>query len=1048
MTDSSLNNYKKRVDEIGQSLLDAISSIALGNFDVAINIPNDIDELSDLAAGLNFMVEDLKKLDEQKQQDFDIKLQQSIEAGNRSNPIDRPTQTGKRSATSSLSLPEHSGTVSIGDINGQEWLPIMTDAVRDSATRITTNGADDQSLAIPIRVKDKSFGVIGLNRGKDQPWSEDEIATIESIVEQIGLALENQRLFEQTQKALAETDFLYKASEEINTTQLYEEVLAVLRRSTLLGDESRYLSINLFSAPWTGNNIPVSLNSIARWSDTPQPIIEESVISLSSWTTAKELLTSNQPIIIHNIATDTRMDPETRSLFMGRYDAKMVVFAPLVTTGQYIGTAIATYQKVIDFSTSDLQRLTTLSAQAASSIQNIRLVEETTRRANQLATAAEIAREASATLDAQLLLDRAVNLIRERFGFYHASIFMIEEDNAVVYASTGEAGKQLVEERHTLPLIEDGSVIGHVCKTGKSLLINDVSKSGTHRPHPLLPNTEAELGIPLIVGNKVLGALDVQSTQANSFSDDDVAVLQILTDQIAIAVENAKSYEISQQSVEEMREVDRIKSQFLANMSHELRTPLNSIIGFSRVILKGIDGPINDMQKQDLDAIYQSGQHLLEMINSILDLSKIEAGKMELSIEDIEMNELIKGVVSTAMGLVKEKPIRIVNNIPDELPLVKADRTRVRQVVLNLLQNATKFTDEGTITIDYEESVSEQGMPIAIFSVTDTGIGISELDQAKLFEPFSQVDDSPTRKTGGSGLGLSISRKLVEMQDGEIWLKSAEGKGSTFYFSLPIAGEHVQTQVEEIEASANKKIIVSVDDDAKVINLYNRYLSPHGYQVKAITDPETALEQVKSIKPLAITVDIMMPKKDGWQVIKTLKSDPETKDIPVIICSILDNKEKGYELGASNYLVKPILEDELVEAINRLNLISNGAIPRILMIDDDRDAMRLVNKFLSNTDKYLLEFAEGGVQGLAEIQSSPPDAVILDLFMPDLDGFSLLEAIRTDAALKDLPIIILTGGDVTEDQLADLSDMKKAVLRKDTLDEDILVECLQGFLGN
>ncbi|MEK6255720.1 MAG: response regulator [Chloroflexota bacterium] len=1048
MNDSSLKDYKDRVDKIGQSLLDAISSIALGKFDVEIDIPEDVDELADLAVGLNFMIEDLKSLEEKNKEELKSLSHQSNE---KEKPLiinDRTAHSGERVETSSLSFPEHRGTFSVGEFNGKEWLPNMTEAVRDSATRYSQNGGDDQSLAIPIRVKDQSFGVIGLNRGKEQPWSKAEITTIESIVEQIGLALENQRLFEQSQQSLSETDLLYKASAEINSTQLYEEVLAVLRRSTLLGEESRYLSINLFNVPWIGNLMPESLNSIARWSDTPQPIIEETAISLNTWTTAEEILSSQSPIIIKNIATDSRMDAATRSLFMGRYDAKMVVFAPLVTAGQYIGTAIATYQKVIDFPSSEIQRLTSLSAQAASSIQNIRLVEETTRRANQLETAAEIAREASATLDVQLLLDRVVNLVRERFGFYHVSIFMIEGDNAIVRASTGEAGKQLVQETHTLPLKEGGSVIGHVSMVGEPLLVNDVSKSATHRPHPLLPNTEAELGIPLKVGTQIIGALDVQSTQANSFSDDDVAVLQTLVDQIAIAVENARSYEVSQQSVEEMREVDRIKSQFLANMSHELRTPLNSIIGFSRVILKGIDGPINDMQKQDLDAIYQSGQHLLEMINSILDLSKIEAGKMELSIDEIEMSELIKGVVSTAMGLVKEKPIMMINNIPDKLPLVKADRTRVRQVILNLLQNATKFTDEGTITLNFEESVNENNMPIAVFSVTDSGIGISEQDQTKLFEPFSQVDDSPTRKTGGSGLGLSISRRLVEMQGGEIWLKSAEGQGSTFYFSLPIASEYVQKPIEEVKVFDDRKVIVSVDDDAKVINLYTRYLDPHGYRVQAITDPKTALEQVKIIKPMAITIDIMMPEKDGWQVIRTLKSDPETKDIPIIICSILDNREKGYELGVSNYLVKPILEDELVEAVNRLDLKSSGAIPRILMIDDDRDAMRLVNKVLSNTDKYHLDFAEGGVKGLAEIQSSPPDAVILDLFMPELDGFSLLESIRTDAALKDLPIIILTGGDVSEDQLAELSDMKQAVLRKDSLDETSLVECLQGFLGN
>lgn len=1039
MVENSLEQYKNRVDEVGKYLLDAISSIALGNLDVDIDVPEDINELADLAVGIQYMIEDLKKV--QREQ-----AASSIEDATK--PTTQDSEINKHAVDTVNSL-EFEGTVAIGDNDGNKWLPIMAKAIESAETVYTQNGDSQQSLALPIQVQDEVIGVIGFDRDKERSWTENEIATVEAVIEQVGLALENQRLIEQTQQALAETDLLYQASADINTTQLYEEILAILRRSTLLGQNSHFISLNLFNAPWTDEIMPETLSSIARWTDASHPFAGESVISLNTWSTVKELLQADSASIITDIPNDKRMDIETRALFMGKHDANMVVFAPLVTAGQWIGTAIATYQEPTDFLPGDLQRLTALSAQAASVIQNIRLVEETTRRANQLETAAEIAREASRTLDVEVLLDRAVNLVRDRFGYYHASIFLIEGDVAVVRASTGEAGKQLVESRHSLPLKEGGSIIGHVSQVGEPLVVNDVTKNPTHRPHPLLPNTEAELGIPLKVGNRILGALDVQSTQANSFTADDIAVLEILSDQIAIAVENARSYEVSQEAVEEMREIDRLKSQFLANMSHELRTPLNSIIGFSRVILKGIDGPINDMQKQDLDAIYSSGQHLLEMINSILDLSKIEAGKMELSIEEIQLNELIASVISTAMGLVKEKPITIINKVPENTPTVHADRTRVRQILLNLLQNAAKFTDEGSITVNLVEEISGLGAPIVVISVTDTGMGISAEDQQKLFEPFSQVDDSPTRKTGGSGLGLSISRRLVEMQGGDIWLESAEGAGSTFFFSLPIAGDYVpQTApvISDDDLVEDKKIIISVDDDAKVIDLYNRYLGPHGYKIISITDPTKALEQIRSLKPFAITLDIMMPKLDGWQVIEKLKSDPETKDIPIVICSILDNREKGYELGATDYLIKPILEDELVEAINSLNLKSDSGPPRILMVDDDRNAMRLVNKVLSNQGKYQLSFAEGGLVGLSEIQSSPPDAVILDLFMPDLDGFSLLQTIRTDPALKDLPVIVLTGGDLTEEQLEELSIKKESVLRKDSLNEKILLDCLNELL--
>jgi signal transduction histidine kinase len=253
-----------------------------------------------------------------------------------------------------------------------------------------------------------------------------------------------------------------------------------------------------------------------------------------------------------------------------------------------------------------------------------------------------------------------------------------------VRESTGEAGRQMKETGHSLP-VGSRSIIGRVTETGQAYAAQDVSQDPYHRPHPWLPETRSELGIPLRIGDRILGALDVQSTRVGAFDAGDVAILQTLADQVAVALDNARSYERERQALNELRELDRLKSQFLANMSHELRTPLNSIIGFSRVILKGIDGEITPLQEQDLNAIYNAGQHLLGLINDILDLSRIEAGKMELTFDDVNLLELINSVMSTASGLVKGRPITLEQDAPFDLPLVKADGTRVRQVLLNLL---------------------------------------------------------------------------------------------------------------------------------------------------------------------------------------------------------------------------------------------------------------------------------------------------------------------------------------------------------------------------
>ena len=306
-------------------------------------------------------------------------------------------------------------------------------------------------------------------------------------------------------------------------------------------------------------------------------------------------------------------------------------------------------------------------------------------------------------------------------------VYLLDEPGnfAVVREASGDAGQELKRRGYKMA-VGSRSIIGTTTSTGITLAIPDVSDIDLFiSPILLLPDTHGEIGLPLKSGDKVIGALDLQYDQANAFTKDDLVVLQILADQIAVAIENARAYELSQKAYEEMKEVDRVKSQFLANMSHELRTPLNSIIGFSRVILKGIDGPINETQKQDLSAIYNSGQHLLTLINNILDLSKIEAGKMELQLSEVNIADMVNSVMSTAVGLVKDKPIKLYQQIPADLPLVHADQTRVRQILLNFVSNAAKFTEEGSITVSASLVNSPKGKKEIMVTITDTGAGIA-----------------------------------------------------------------------------------------------------------------------------------------------------------------------------------------------------------------------------------------------------------------------------------------------------------------------------------
>ncbi|HZW02719.1 MAG TPA: response regulator, partial [Anaerolineaceae bacterium] len=508
-------------------------------------------------------------------------------------------------------------------------------------------------------------------------------------------------------------------------------------------------------------------------------------------------------------------------------------------------------------------------------------------------------------------------------------------------------------------------------------------------------DTPAALAAPIELRSGETGVLElIAAGRQRRWTQDERLLVQEVANQLALAIENARAYQMAQKAVEEMREVDRLKSQFLANMSHELRTPLNSIIGFSKVILKGIDGPINEVQEQDLSSIFNSGQHLLSLINNILDLSKVEAGKMELQFEEVNLNDIINSVMSTAIGLVRDKPVKLHSIVPPDLPVVTADSTRIRQVLLNFISNAAKFTEKGSITVEAKQILSPASKPEIQVAVTDTGDGIAEADHAKLFLPFSQVDDSPTRKTGGTGLGLSICRSFIELHGGRIGLLRSEvGVGSTFFFTLPLTLPEADPMPEEEPAEASKSVVLAIDDDLQVAQLYQRYLEPQGHTVVPLTDPRLAVQQAKSLHPVAITLDLMMPEVDGWQVLQALKNDPDTRQIPVIICSLQEAEEKGFSLGAADYLVKPFLADDLLHAIERLD--QGEKISRILYVDDSPDDLSLVQKMLEDKRQVQIQTACGGQQALEYLKTAVPDVILLDLFMPEMDGFTLLDLLRS-----------------------------------------------------
>lgn len=414
---------------------------------------------------------------------------------------------------------------------------------------------------------------------------------------------------------------------------------------------------------------------------------------------------------------------------------------------------------------------------------NHNLEDRVTARTRDLELAAEVAREAAAEVDPEKLLPRVVDLTREAFGLYHVSIFVHDEETNILQlaAGTGEAGQRMKNINKRFQLDVAQGLVPKAARLKKPVVINDTTQSDEHFKNPILPSTTSEAALPMLVSGSLIGVIDLQSDIVDRFSVDDLRVLQTLTDQIAVSIRNSQLFAETEAARKQAEQADQVKSMFLASMSHELRTPLNSIINFTKFVERGVMGEINEKQKQALNNVINSGEHLLSLINDVLDISKIEAGSLTLFMEDnLDIGEIILNTQKTIVGLLAEKPVMLIIDIDPDLPKVKADQQRIYQVILNILSNACKFTKEGSIKV----SATHQGEHLLV-SVSDTGPGIASDDLDSVFEKFKQTHTG-LRQGSGTGLGMPISKSLVEAHGGRLWVESVVDEGATFSFTLPL----------------------------------------------------------------------------------------------------------------------------------------------------------------------------------------------------------------------------------------------------------------------
>ncbi|MFQ5433501.1 MAG: PAS domain S-box protein, partial [Anaerolineae bacterium] len=591
-------------------------------------------------------------------------------------------------------------------------------------------------LAIPIQLKDEVLGVLDVQSSEVDGLKPDDQLVLEGLCGQIAVAIESTRLRQDMEAQLRELNQLQRSLSR-EGWEAYQK--AQVQVSGYAFDHSGLRQLSAADVPMAG------MTAVSPEKNGSDPDAAQEI----------------QPIA-----------------------------APLAVRGEKIGALLVEDDPERPLTPEEREVLNAVSQQLAEALDSARLFEQTQlslaeqeRLSGELETVAKVSTAASTILEVDALLQSVVDLAKTSFGLYHAHIYLRNEmtGKLALRAGADSVGRLMVLEGREINQ-EAESLVARSARSRQGIIENDVRKTIDFLPHPLLPNTQAELAMPMIVGDKLLGVLDLQSEQVGFFREEEMDVYRTLASQVGVAVQNATLFSEQVATADKLREVDRLKSEFLASMSHELRTPLNSIIGFADVLLEGLDGDLNGRMEEDVRLIRNSGSHLRELIGEILDMSKIEAGRMELRYERIDMRQMAQDIIATAKPLAQEKELGLFLELADDVEIVEADRTRIRQVMWNILGNAIKFTERGhvklTVDIDDDE--------MARIGIHDTGIGIKPEDVHIVFEQFRQVDGKLNRKAGGTGLGMPITKKLIEIHGGDIWVESEMGTGSTFWFTLPL----------------------------------------------------------------------------------------------------------------------------------------------------------------------------------------------------------------------------------------------------------------------
>jgi signal transduction histidine kinase/HAMP domain-containing protein len=689
-------------------------------------------------------------------------------------------------------------------------------------------------MAVPLIVGNQVIGVLDMQSDRPGALSESNLPAFQALAGQLAIAIQNAALFAEAQQARAEVelqirrfteeswqDFLDAIHQEHRIGYAFDESKVIRLKSevlsTLSDADSLHLPLTVAGTKIGAVHLPAEAKQTLSASELE--FVQAAGAQLAQHVENLRLLAQAERFRKEAEQVTRRLTREGWEFFLGNRDHSGAYIYDLNQVRPFSGNGSHPSQNTIKQSlivrdepigelavntasqnAEDVEILESVAKQLSAHLENLRLLEQNEKRAYELASVAAVSTTTSTLLDPDRLLQTVVDLAKERFGLYHAHIYLANEawNTLLLAAGAGEVGRQMVSDGWNISIDHEHSIVASAARDRQPVIANDVVRdtNSSFLSNQLLPDTRSEMAVPMIVGDQVLGVFDVQADTVNYFSGEDATIFTTLAAQIAVALQNARLYVKQAATLTQLRELDRLKSSFLANMSHELRTPLNSILGFTDVMLEGLDGPLTEYMDNDLRLVQKNGQHLLHLINDVLDMAKIEAGRMNLNPEVFKVHEVFDEVTSITSALANEKQNSVlIDNCSDREIEIYADRTRLRQVMINLVNNANKFTENGKITLN----VSPMDGARVQITVMDDGLGIPPEKLEAIFQEFTQVDSSTTRKTGGTGLGLPISRRLVEMHGGRLWAESTgiPGEGSMFFVELPLEARITEVMEKE-----------------------------------------------------------------------------------------------------------------------------------------------------------------------------------------------------------------------------------------------------------